>query len=184
LREKRPPVVSLLVLPVLGHLCFSYFSLSFIPMSLRRPFVPPCSTRNKSVGNKTKKDKEVDSTKSPTTTGVGNKEEGCDQTPLSEWRVSDDEEGYDHTLTLTFLFQLFSSHLPPPAQTLLHKQARGPDPSSQKFLRPVRSCCLVLLSCLRSCCLVLYCIVLSYLVLLCLVSSCLVLSCLVFLPYP
>ncbi len=72
---------------------------------------------------KTKKDKEVGSTKSPTTTGVGNQEEGYDQTPLIEWRVSDDEEGYDHTLTLTFLFQLFSSHLPPPAQTLLHKQA-------------------------------------------------------------
>jgi hypothetical protein len=61
-------------------------------MSLRRPFVAPRSTRNKSVGNKTRKDKEVESTKSPTTTGVGNQEEGYDQTPISEWRVSDDEE--------------------------------------------------------------------------------------------
>ena len=92
MREKRPPVVSLLVLPVLGHLCFSYFSLSFIPMSLRRPFVPPRSTRNKSVGNKTRKDKEVESTKSPTTTGEGNLEKGCAQTPISEWRESDEEE--------------------------------------------------------------------------------------------
>jgi hypothetical protein len=61
-------------------------------MSLCRPFVPPRSTGNKSVGNKKKKDEEVESTKSPTTTGVGNKEEGYDQTPISEWRVSDDEE--------------------------------------------------------------------------------------------
>ncbi len=61
-------------------------------MSLRRPFVHPRSTRNKSVGNKTRKDKEVESTKSPTTTGVGNHEEGYDHTPISEWRVSDDEE--------------------------------------------------------------------------------------------
>jgi hypothetical protein len=61
-------------------------------MSLRRPFAPPRSTGNKSVGNKKRKDKEVESTKSPTTTGVGNQEEGYDQTPISEWRVSDDEE--------------------------------------------------------------------------------------------
>ena len=61
-------------------------------MSLRRPFVPPRSTGKKSVGNKKRKDKEVESPKSPMTTGVGNQEEGYDQTPISEWRVSDDEE--------------------------------------------------------------------------------------------
>ncbi len=93
MRENLQPVVFQLVLPFLGLLCFSYFSLSFIPMSLRRPFVPPHSTRNKSVGNKTKRDKEVDVTKSPTTTGIDNQEEGYARHQLiTERRVGDDEE--------------------------------------------------------------------------------------------
>ena len=58
-------------------------------MSLRRPFVAPRSTRAQRQVSQAKQDK---SEISPLTTGKGNEEEGYDQTPMSEWRVSDDEE--------------------------------------------------------------------------------------------
>jgi hypothetical protein len=60
-------------------------------MSLRRPFVAPRSTRSKRLGSQTQSDKDGDLS-SPIKTGVGNQEEGYDQTPISEWRVSDDED--------------------------------------------------------------------------------------------
>jgi hypothetical protein len=58
-------------------------------MSLRRPFVAPRSTRaNRQVSQAKQDMSEI----SPLTTGKGNEEEGYNQTPMSEWRVSDDEE--------------------------------------------------------------------------------------------
>jgi hypothetical protein len=60
-------------------------------MFLRRPFVAPRSTLNKSVGSKAIGDKEGDFT-SPQKTGISNQDEGYDQIPISEWKVSDDEE--------------------------------------------------------------------------------------------
>jgi hypothetical protein len=58
-------------------------------MSLRRPFVAPLSTRANRPVSQAKQDKlEI----SPLTTGKGNEEEGYNQTPISEWRGSDDEE--------------------------------------------------------------------------------------------
>ncbi len=71
----------------------------------------------------------------------------------------------------------------PPLRPFFTNKREAQTPHSQKFLRPVRFCYLVL-SCLRSCCLVVSCLVLSCLVLPslalpCLVSSCLVLCCLV-----
>ena len=60
-------------------------------MSLRRPFVPPRSTRKKRLESKSQADKDVD-VSSPITTGVGNEEGGDDQTPMSQWAVSDDEQ--------------------------------------------------------------------------------------------
>jgi hypothetical protein len=51
--------------------------------------VAPRSTRVQRQVSQAKQDK---SEISPLTTGKGNEEEGYDQTPMSEWRVSDDEE--------------------------------------------------------------------------------------------
>ena len=58
-------------------------------MSLRRPFVAPRSTRTKRLESKSLSEKDVSS---PITTGVGNEQDGYDQTPMSQWAVSDDEE--------------------------------------------------------------------------------------------
>ena len=60
-------------------------------MTLRRPFVAPRSTRTKRLESKSQADKDVD-VSSPITTGVGNEEGGYDQTPMSQWAVSDDEQ--------------------------------------------------------------------------------------------
>jgi hypothetical protein len=59
-------------------------------MSLRRPFVAPRSTREKRLGSQTLLDNDGELTSSKKT-GVTNQEEEY-QTPISEWRVSDDEE--------------------------------------------------------------------------------------------
>jgi hypothetical protein len=80
-----------LVLPYSPLLFFYSFSFSFLSMSLRRPFVPPRSTRMKRLESKSQADKDVD-VSSPITTGVGNEEGGYDQTPMSQWAVSDDEQ--------------------------------------------------------------------------------------------
>ena len=60
-------------------------------MSLRRPFIAPRSTKTKKACSQTQSEKDKDVT-SPMTTGIANEGEGYDQTPISEWRVSDDEE--------------------------------------------------------------------------------------------
>jgi hypothetical protein len=60
-------------------------------MSLRCPFVALRSTRTKRLGSQTLLDNDGDLT-SPIKIGVSNQEEGYNQTPMSEWRVSDDEE--------------------------------------------------------------------------------------------
>jgi hypothetical protein len=60
-------------------------------MSLRRPFVPPRSTRTNRLESKSQAEKDVD-VSSPITTVVANEEVGYDQTPVSEWAVSDDED--------------------------------------------------------------------------------------------
>jgi hypothetical protein len=60
-------------------------------MSLRRPFVAPRSTRTKRLGSQIQSEKDED-VSSPINTGIANQGEGYDQTPISEWRVSDDEE--------------------------------------------------------------------------------------------
>ncbi len=52
-------------------------------MSSRRPFVAPRSTRTKRLGSQTQTDK-VGDVSSPLKTGIGNQEEGYDQTPISE----------------------------------------------------------------------------------------------------
>jgi hypothetical protein len=59
-------------------------------MSLRRPFVAPRST--KSTANKTMLEDSNGEMVSPKNIGNSNAVEGYDQTPISEWRVSDDEE--------------------------------------------------------------------------------------------
>ena len=59
-------------------------------MSLRRPFVAPRST--KSTANKTMLQDSDGEMVSPKKIGNSNAVEGYDQTPISEWRVSDDEE--------------------------------------------------------------------------------------------
>jgi hypothetical protein len=60
-------------------------------MSLRRPFIAPRSTRTKRLGSQTVSEKDED-VSSSISTGIANHGEGYDQTPISEWRVSDDEE--------------------------------------------------------------------------------------------
>jgi hypothetical protein len=60
-------------------------------MTLRRPFVAPRSTRTKRLESKSHADKDVD-VSSPMKTGVANEDVGYDQTPISQWTVSDDEE--------------------------------------------------------------------------------------------
>ena len=60
-------------------------------MSLRRPFIAPRSTRTKRQGSQTQSEKDKD-VSSPMSTGIANNGEGYDQTPISEWGVSDDEE--------------------------------------------------------------------------------------------
>jgi hypothetical protein len=82
--------VVFLVVGLYSRLCSFYsFSLPSLPMSLRRPFVAPRSTRANRPVSQAKQDKlEI----SPLTTGKGNEEEGYNQTPISEWRVGDDEE--------------------------------------------------------------------------------------------
>jgi hypothetical protein len=64
---------------------------SYLSMSLRRPFIAPRSTKTKKACSQTQSEKDKDVT-SPMTTGIANEGEGYDQTPISEWRVSDDEE--------------------------------------------------------------------------------------------
>ena len=59
-------------------------------MSLRRPFVAPRST--KLTANKTMLEDSEGQMLSPKVIGNSNAVEGYDQTPISEWRVSDDEE--------------------------------------------------------------------------------------------
>ena len=59
-------------------------------MSLRRPFVAPRSTREKRPGDNTLLDNDGELT-NPKKTGVANQEEEY-QTPISKWRVSNDEE--------------------------------------------------------------------------------------------
>ena len=58
-------------------------------MALRRPFVPPRSTRTQRHGRQSQQDK---SELSPMKTSICNKEEGYNQTPISECRVSDNVE--------------------------------------------------------------------------------------------
>jgi hypothetical protein len=60
-------------------------------MSLRRPFVASRSTRTKRLESKSQTEKDVD-VSSPITTGVANEQVGYDQTPMSQWAVSGDEE--------------------------------------------------------------------------------------------
>jgi hypothetical protein len=91
LRENRLPELFILVLPYSRLLCFLSFSSSYLSMSLRRPFVAPRLIRTKRLEIQSQSDKDGD-VSSPIKTGVANQEEGYDQTPISEWRVSDDED--------------------------------------------------------------------------------------------
>ena len=59
-------------------------------MSLRRPFVPPRSTLKQ--GSKTLLEDDEGNLTSPKNIGITNAQEGYDQTPMSQWAVSDDEE--------------------------------------------------------------------------------------------
>jgi hypothetical protein len=59
-------------------------------MSLRRPFVAPRST--KLTASKTMLEDNNGEMTSPKNVGIANTIGGYDQTPIEDWRVSDDEE--------------------------------------------------------------------------------------------
>ena len=65
---------------------------SYLSMSLHRPFIAPRSTRTKRQDSQTQSEKDKD-VSSPMSTGIANHDrQGYDQTPISDWGVSDDEE--------------------------------------------------------------------------------------------
>ncbi len=59
-------------------------------MSLNRPFVAPRST--KLTASKTMSEDNNGDMTSPKNVGISNTDEGYDQTPISEWVVSEDED--------------------------------------------------------------------------------------------
>ena len=61
-------------------------------MSLRRPFVAPRSTLTRSTESKTMIEDNKGEMTSPKIVGIANTIGGYDQTPISEGRVSDDED--------------------------------------------------------------------------------------------